>query len=68
MVTVNVLLLFLTVLWLGRLQCVIVVFPDHTHLLLERPLSYDSFVGSHAGICVDIVHVLSIFFCTFNWF
>ena len=29
-VTVNVLLLFLTVPWVG-LQCVIVVFPDHNH-------------------------------------
>ena len=32
-VTINVLWLFLRVLWVG-LQCVIVVFPDHTHLLL----------------------------------
>ena len=32
LVTVNVLCLFLTVKWVG-LQCVIVVFPDHTHLL-----------------------------------
>ena len=31
LVTVNVLWLFLTVPWVG-LQCVIVVFPDHTHL------------------------------------
>ena len=31
-VTINVLLLFLTVSWFG-LQYVIVVFPDHTHLL-----------------------------------
>ena len=30
--TVNVLWLFLTVLWVS-LQCVIVAFPDHTHLL-----------------------------------
>ena len=30
--TVNVLWLFITVLWVG-LQCVIVVFPDHTRLL-----------------------------------
>ena len=30
--TVSVLWLFLTVPWVG-LQCVIVVFPDHTHLL-----------------------------------
>ena len=32
LVTVNVLWLFLKVLWVG-LQCVIVVFPDHTHIL-----------------------------------
>ena len=34
-VTVNVMWLFLTVLWVG-LQCVIVVFLDHTHLLFEK--------------------------------
>ena len=34
-VTINVLWLFLMVPWVG-LQCVIVVFPDHTHLLLGR--------------------------------
>ena len=33
-VTINVLWLFLTVPWVG-LQCVIMVFPDHTHLLFE---------------------------------
>ena len=33
--TINVLWLFLTVLWVG-LQCVIVLFPDHTHLLFEN--------------------------------
>ena len=32
LVAVDVLWLFLTVLWVG-LQSVIVVFPDHTHLL-----------------------------------
>ena len=31
-VTINVLWLFLTASWVG-LQCVIVVFPDNTHLL-----------------------------------
>ena len=31
-VTINVLWLFLAVQWVD-LQCVIVVFPDHTHLL-----------------------------------
>ena len=33
-VTINVLWLFLTVPWVG-LQYVIVVFPDHTHLLFH---------------------------------
>ena len=38
LVTVNVLWLFLMVQWVG-LQCVIVVFPDHTHLLFVlKPL------------------------------
>ena len=39
-VTVNVLWLFLTMPWVG-LQYVIVVFPDHTHLLFvcQRPRS-----------------------------
>ena len=31
-IAINAVLLFLTVPWVG-LQCVIVVFPDHTHLL-----------------------------------
>ena len=33
--TINVLWLFLTVPWVG-LQCVIVVFSDHTHLVYGR--------------------------------
>ena len=41
LVTVSVLWLFTTVLWVGQ-QCVIVVFPDHTHLfatLTTQPYS-----------------------------
>ena len=34
LVAVNVLWLFLTVPWVG-LQCVVVVFPDHSHLLYD---------------------------------
>ena len=34
LVTINVLWLFLTVPWVG-LQCVIVIFPDHTQLLFH---------------------------------
>ena len=37
--TINVLCLFLTVPWAG-LQCVIVVFPDHTHLLFYNVCNY----------------------------
>ena len=37
-VTLNVLWLFFTLPWVG-LQCVIVVFPDHTHLLFLVSLS-----------------------------
>ena len=33
-ITINVLWLFLAVSWVS-LQCVIVVFPDHTHLLCD---------------------------------
>ena len=42
-VTINVLWLFLTVPWVD-LQCVIVVFPDHTHLLLRK-------VGCNNALC-----------------
>ena len=38
-VTINVLWLFLTVPWVG-LQCVIVVFPDHTHLHFDIVISH----------------------------
>ena len=35
LVTVNAMWLFLTVPWVG-MQCVIVVFPNHTHLLFKN--------------------------------
>ena len=41
LVTVDVLWLFLMVLWVG-LQFVVVVFPDHTHLLF-----YLSYLGTY---------------------
>ena len=37
LVTINVLWLFLAVSWVG-LKCVIVIFPDHTHLLFKYNL------------------------------
>ena len=41
--TVDVLWLFLKVLWV-YLQCVMVVFPDHTHLLFEPSFLPKSYV------------------------
>ena len=40
-VTINILWLFLMVPWVG-LQYVIVVFPDHTHLLFKKHLPFTS--------------------------
>ena len=37
-VTINILWLFLTVSWVG-LQCVVVVFADHTHARIQELLS-----------------------------
>ena len=45
MLTVNVPWFFLMVPWAG-LQCVIVVFPDHTHLLLFGNLLVNSNTGA----------------------
>ena len=46
LVTVNVMWLFLTVSLIG-LQCVILVFPDHTHLLFisKKVYKVDSKMG-----------------------
>ena len=43
LLTVNVLWLFLIVLWVG-LQFVIVLFPDHTLLLFGRVKFYSKFI------------------------
>ena len=45
-VTINVLWLFLTVPWVG-LYCVIVVFPDHTHLLFILYNLYKSLLAEN---------------------
>ena len=50
-VTINVLWLFLTVPWVG-LQCVIVVFPDHTQFLF--------FLGAavlHRFYCINTLSI-----------
>ena len=39
-VTINILWLFLMVLWVG-LQCMIVVIPEHTHLLFHSVCFHD---------------------------
>ena len=50
-VTINVLWLFLTVPWIG-LQCAIVVFPDHTHLLLNIEFECN---------CIPMLCIISIY-------
>ena len=40
LVTKNVLWLFLTMQWVG-LQCVVVVFPDHIHLLFKQAFTLE---------------------------
>ena len=53
LVTINVLWLFIMVTWVG-LQCVIVVFPDHTHLLLVKDMfvacTSNTFCSSPASV------------------
>ena len=49
--TVSVLWLILTVAWVG-LQCVFVVFPDHTHLLYCNHLEV-------RAVCFTLIAVVS---------
>ena len=51
----DVLWLFLTVPWVG-LQCVIVVFPDHTQLLFANPFSINGFAHRCSYIEDEIVN------------
>ena len=46
LVTVNVLWLFLTVPWVG-MQCVLVVFPGHTHLFFNGSINSVWQIGLH---------------------
>ena len=62
--TVSVLWLFLTVPWIG-LQCLIVIFPDHTHLPshcpIFSPITYNHnqlFVSSYASCQQPYLHLL----------
>ena len=61
-ITINVLWLFLTVLWAG-LQCVTVVFPDHTHLLFgsKNNLRFSAFLFLSAVILSCSVELSMIF-------
>ena len=53
-VTINVMWLFLMVPWNG-LQCVIVIFPDHTHLLSDKDLvSKVCFSAAATATCVKV--------------
>ena len=64
--TVSVLWLFLMVPWVG-LQCVIVVFPDHTHLLfcvngVKFECQYDDITLYLKFSCVTLCRRYSFFF------
>ena len=64
-VTINVLWLFLTVPWIG-LQCVIVVIPDHSHLLSDAALLHTSYLlrmrYHQYSLCFDLFSITFIFF------
>ena len=49
-VTINILWLFLTVLWVG-LQCAIMVFPDHTHLLFKIMINVNFILENKSPFC-----------------
>ena len=53
LVTVNVLRIFLVVLWVG-VPCVIVIFPDHTHFLF--------FLSRARGLTICLSHHLHPYF------
>ena len=48
LITVDILWLFLLVPWVG-MQCVIVVFPDHTNLLSLKPGKVQTSLISYRG-------------------
>ena len=54
LLTVSVLWLFLTVPWVG-MQCVIVAFPDHTHILFKPNSSRDK---CYTFLLVTVVAIL----------
>ena len=65
LVTDNVPWLLLTVLWVG-LQCVILVFPDHTHLLFQcELLSVECYLVNMATTC-SVLHYLIWKFTAFD--
>ena len=55
-----VLWLFLTVPWIC-LQCLIVVFPDHTHFLQQSCYGIESWL-----VCIDLVHTFISMFCLYS--
>ena len=67
--TLSILWLFLTVPWVG-LQCVFVVFPDHTHLgntpffITEQPKTY--LLWSCQKVCDALLYLLDNLFIRFG--
>ena len=69
-VTITVMWLFFTAQWVG-LQCVIVVFPDHTHLLFLLNLFLNcasavddiAYFSTSLRVIFQILHTLPEFLC-----
>ena len=59
-VTINVLWLLLTMPWVGR-QCVIVVLPDHTHLIFATIMLLPFFVSFGLFFGYAVLSVMYIF-------
>ena len=59
LVTVNVLWFFLAVPWIG-LRCVIVFFPDHTHLLIILTVHYSNKYAMH-NILNNFLYISYVF-------
>ena len=59
LVIVNVLRFFLAVPWVG-LQCVIVFFPDHTHLLIILIVHYSNKYAVH-NILSNFLYIPYVF-------
>ena len=73
-ITLNVLWFFLAVLWVGS-QCVIAVFPDHTHFFESNSYNFSRIFLKLCRcfcqclrMCMTLAVILRLFFVTFLQF